>query len=92
MSESPRARVLLYTTSWCGQCTAAKDLLRRRGIAFEEIDAEALWGAAFRDEIFKLTGRTTVPQVVIDGQPVGGHADLVRHDESGKLRELLGMG
>lgn len=82
------ARVLLYTTSWCGQCVQAKSLLVRRGVAFDEVDAEALWGDAFRDEIFRRTGRLTVPQVVIDGKPVGGWADLLALDDRGGLRGL----
>ena len=90
MTHQVASRVVVYTTNWCPQCRSAEALLARRGIAFEEVDAEAQWGAAFRDELYKLTGQLTVPQIVIDGRPVGGWSDLVALDESGELRRILG--
>ena len=82
-------RVVVYSTTWCSACRNATALLMRRGIAFQEIDAEAKWQDSFRDELFKLSGRLTVPQIVIDGEPIGGYSDLVALDESGELRRLL---
>ena len=90
MSEA-EPRVIVYTTAWCPHCVSAKALLQRRGIAFTEVDAQREWGAAFRDELFNLSGRLTVPQIVIDGQPIGGYSDLVALDESGGLRKLRGL-
>jgi glutaredoxin 3 len=81
-------RVVVYTTSWCPECHAAKKLLARRGVAFEEVDAEARWGEAFRDGLLRLTGGRTVPQVVIDGRPIGGHDSLCSLDDRGALAGL----
>ena len=85
----PNARVIIYSTSWCPWCTRAKELLDSRGIAYSEIDGEKEWGARFRDEIFARTGGMTVPQVVIDGKPIGGYSDLSKLDDSGELKRLL---
>ena len=83
-------RVVLYTTSWCPHCHSAKALLERRGIAYQEVDGEQVWGTRFRDEIEKRTGGRTVPQVVIDGRPIGGNAELHQLDDEGGLKKLLG--
>lgn len=72
-------------TDWCAWCHRAAALLAGRGIAFETIDAEALWGARFRDELQALTGGRTVPQVVIDGVPIGGYEALHALDLDGRL-------
>lgn len=77
-------RVVVYSTSWCPWCTRAKALLERHGVAFREIDAEREWGPRFRAEIEARTGGRTVPQIVIDGRPIGGCEDLeVIADEGG---------
>ena len=90
MSDKSAAKpgVVIYTTSWCPYCKSAKALLTKRGVSFEEIDGEATWGDAFRDEIFKLTGQLSVPQVVVDGKPIGGMAELLKLDEQGELKGL----
>ena len=90
-NEASRAgapSVVVYTTSWCPWCSRAKTLLHQRGIRFEEVDAEDRWGPAFREELDKLTGRRTVPQVVIDGRAIGGYDALVALDEKGELQRL----
>jgi len=69
--------IQMYTTSWCGYCTAAKRFLRDAEIAFEEIEVDDL-DPAFRSKLFDLTGRWTVPQIVVDGTPIGGYQELVR--------------
>lgn len=92
MTSRAAPRVVVYSTTWCSQCGHAKALLRRRGIAFEEVDAEEKWGAAFRDELFRLAGRLSVPQIVIDGRSIGGWADLIQLDESGELARLAERG
>ena len=91
MSDTPAAlpRVVVYSTGWCSQCRRAMDLLTRRGIAYQAVDAEQLWGDAFRDELFKLAGQMTVPQIVIDGRAIGGHSDLMALDESGELARMM---
>ena len=82
------AKVEIYTTMFCPFCARAKALLDRKGIAYEELDAEH--GSQNRkDAIERSGGRTTVPQVFIDGQSIGGSDDLAALDRAGKLDTLL---
>jgi glutaredoxin 3 len=80
------ARVRLYTTRWCGYCVRAKALLEQRGIPYEEISLDD--DPAFRQTIFDLTGRRTVPQIFIDDEPIGGYVELWRLDQAGQLGQL----
>jgi glutaredoxin 3 len=80
--------VEIYTTAWCPYCTRAKALLERKGIPYEEKDAPH--GSAHRREAIERSGgRTTVPQVFIDGQAIGGSDDLHALERAGKLDTLL---
>ena len=83
----PMSRIVVYSTRWCGYCIRAKALLDDKGIPYEEVllDEEP----EFRKRLFELTGGWTVPQVVIDGEPVGGFAELWRLDRSGALAERI---
>jgi glutaredoxin 3 len=76
----------MYTTAWCGYCVRAKTLLESRGIPFEEITLDDEPG--FRQRLMDLTGGWTVPQILIDGQPVGGYTELWQLDRSGQLAGL----
>jgi glutaredoxin 3 len=85
------AEIEIYTTFWCPYCSAAKALLTKKGIAFREIDAPS--GSAARAEAMTRSGgRTTVPQVFVDGTPLGGYDDLAALDRAGRLDALLGVG
>ena len=84
------ANVEIYTQDWCPYCVRAKQLLTKKGVAFNEIDAPQ--GSAARAESEERTGRTSVPQIFIDGQHVGGCDDLVALDRAGKLDALLAVG
>ena len=75
--------VTIYTTSRCGYCVAAKNLLRRRGIPYEEIDVTG--NAEKRTWLAQATGRRTVPQIFIRGEAIGGYDDLAALDREGKL-------
>jgi glutaredoxin 3 len=75
--------VRVYTTSYCAYCRQAKELLRRRGIAFEDIDVTA--DSATRRWLVETTGRRTVPQVFIGDEAIGGYDDLLILDERGLL-------
>jgi glutaredoxin 3 len=77
----------MYTTPWCGYCRRAKTLLDGKGVPYEEIDLDA--DPAFRQTLFDLTGGWTVPQILIDGRPVGGYTELWRLDRDGRLDELV---
>ena len=76
-------RIQIYTTRWCGYCVRAKALLDAKGIAYEEISLDD--DPAFRRNVFDLTGGWTVPQILIDGTPIGGYTELWRLDQSGAL-------
>jgi glutaredoxin 3 len=76
-------RIQIYTTRWCGYCVRAKALLDAKGIAYEEISLDD--DPAFRRNLFDLTGGWTVPQILIDGTPIGGYTELWRLDRSGAL-------
>ncbi len=80
-------RVTMYTTRWCGFCVRAKSLLDAKGIPYDEIWLDD--DSTFRQRVFDLTGRWTVPQILIDGQPVGGYTELWQLDRSGGLDERL---
>jgi glutaredoxin 3 len=81
------ARVQMYTTTWCGYCVRAKALLRSKGIEVEEINLDD--DPAFRQKLLDLTGGWTVPQILIDGEPIGGYTELWQLDKSGRLDERL---
>jgi glutaredoxin 3 len=80
-------RIEMYTTRWCGFCVRAKALLEDKGIAYDEhaVDDEP----SFRAKLFDLTGGWTVPQILIDGRPIGGYTELRRLERDGCLDELL---
>jgi glutaredoxin 3 len=81
--------VTLYTKDYCPYCVKAKGLLKRKGVAFEEIDIthdEAL----VKEMMEKSGGRKTVPQIFINGNSVGGCDDLYALDAAGKLDAMLG--
>lgn len=83
--------VVIYTTPFCPYCARAKRLLDSKGVSYEEIDLYAQPGR--RDEMVqRAEGRTTVPQVFIDGKPYGGSDDIHALDRAGKLDPLLGVG
>jgi glutaredoxin 3 len=83
------ARVVIYTTSYCPYCAAAKALLRSKNLQFEEIDVSE--DPAHRAKMEKLSQRRTVPQIFIDGKPIGGYDDARQLDASGELDSLLGI-
>ena len=78
----------IYTQDWCGYCARAKRLLDAKGAAYREIDAPH--GSAARAEARdRCGGRTTMPQIFIDGRHIGGCDELVALDQAGKLDALL---
>jgi glutaredoxin 3 len=81
------SRIQVYSTRWCGYCVRAKALLDGKGIAYEEIMLDD--DPAFRRTLHELTGGRTVPQIVIDGTPIGGYTELWRLDKSGQLDQRL---
>jgi glutaredoxin 3 len=82
------AQIQIYTIPFCPYCERAKALLTRKGAAFEEIDAPT-GSAARKTAIERSGGKSTVPQIFIDGRAVGGSDDLSALDRAGKLDALL---
>jgi glutaredoxin 3 len=81
--------ITLYTTNYCPYCVRAKDLLKRKGAAFTELNVED--DAAREAMIVKAGGRRTVPQIFIGDTHVGGYDDLAALDKAGKLDGMLAM-
>jgi glutaredoxin 3 len=80
-------RIQMYTTRWCGYCVRAKMLLDGKKLAYEEIHLDD--DERFRETLHELTGGWTVPQILIDGRPIGGYTELWRLDRAGVLDDLL---
>ena len=86
-AEARRARVKIYTRAYCGYCTAAEGLLRRKGVQYEHEDVTG--DMEKRRWLEHTTGRRTVPQIFINGRAVGGYTDIRDLDERGELDRLL---
>ncbi len=82
-----KARIVVYTTTYCPYCVAAKRLLSERGWEYQEIDVTG--ADDLRRWLVEVSGQRTVPQIFIDGRPIGGYAELAELDRSGKLAALL---
>ena len=76
-------QIKMYTKAYCSFCFAAKNLLAKRGLEFEEIPITNNRSA--EQEMRQLTGGRTVPQIIIDGKPIGGYTELVELDLDGEL-------
>ena len=82
------ARVEIYSSKLCGFCYSAKRLLKSKQVDFTEIDV--MFHPSQRDEmISRASGRTSVPQIFIDGSHIGGCDELYALDANGKLDALL---
>ena len=80
--------VTIYTKGWCPYCSAAKELLSQKGVAFDEIEISG--NAQEREAMIRRAGgRSTVPQIFIGERHVGGCDDLSALDRRGELDKLL---
>ena len=80
--------VTVYTRQFCGYCSAAKNLLTQKGVAFTE--ADATFDAQLRQEMVqKSGGAATFPQIFVGDTHVGGCDDLMAMERAGKLDQLL---
>jgi glutaredoxin 3 len=86
MSEQPS--VIMYGTASCPYCMAARMLFKKKSVDFEEISVAG--DALLRQEMEQLSGGQTVPQIFINGKPVGGFDDVYALDQQGELDKLLG--
>lgn len=85
-----KPKVVIYGSEHCSYCTAARMLLKRKGIDYEDVlvsrDKERM------QEMQKRSGQRSVPQIFIGDQAVGGFDELHALDKSGQLDQLLGIG
>ena len=77
----------MYTADPCGFCRTAKALLSARKIPFEEINLSK--DPDGRSELARRTGMMTFPQIVIDGENIGGFQELAARDRAGRLKDLV---
>jgi glutaredoxin 3 len=82
------AKVEIYTKAFCPYCSRAMRLLAAKGVTPEETDI-SMGGPQRAVMIQRANGRTTVPQVFIDGRHIGGSDDLAALDARGGLDPLL---
>lgn len=86
MAATPEIEI--YGTEYCSYCMAARMLLKQKGLSFSDIlvskDPDA------RRDMEQRSGRSSVPQIFIDGQPLGGFDELYELEQNGELDRLLG--
>jgi glutaredoxin 3 len=82
------ANITIYTTRTCGFCYAAKSLLTKKGLSFDEIDVSAD-PASRQRMMLRTNGRRSVPQIFIGNTHVGGNEDLYELERRGGLDQLL---
>lgn len=88
MTRTAMKEVHIYTARFCPYCASAKALLKRKGIAFAEIDISGNWER--RDEMIeRANGRVTLPQIFIGSLHVGGNDELQALERAGKLEQLI---
>jgi NADH-dependent peroxiredoxin subunit F len=79
----------IYSKDWCPYCAKAKALLRSEGISYEEFDVTH--DKSREKEMINRSGRRTVPQLFLDGRPLGGYDDLAKLHGEGLLTSMLGL-
>ena len=84
----PTVKIIMYTKPFCGFCAAAKALLKKKGVAYTEINIGG--EAALRDEMIARSARSTVPQISINDEHIGGYDDMAALEKAGELDSRLG--
>lgn len=82
-----KAEVKIYTTPWCPYCVRAKQLLDRKNVTYE--DFNVAYDQALRAEVSSRSGRTSVPQIFINDEPIGGCDELHALERGGQLDPML---
>ena len=80
--------VTIYTGPFCNYCDAAKRLLARNNVAFNEVDIAKVQGA-MDEMIKKANGKRTIPQIFFDDQHIGGYDEVRALEKENKLKDLL---
>jgi glutaredoxin 3 len=81
------SRVVLFSTDSCAFCVHARTLLKKRGVDFEEVDLGG--DPELQAELAVVTGREGFPQIVVDGEPIGGFNELRAAERDGRLQSWL---
>lgn len=79
----------MYVADWCPYCARARGLLEVKGVAFREIDVEAVAGA--QAEMVARSGKSSVPQIFVGEVHVGGCDELQALEAAGRLDSLLNI-
>ena len=83
------SKIVMYGSMFCGYCHRAREFFRNKRLEFQEVDVDTV--ASARAEMIKLAGgRTSVPQIFIDGTHIGGCDDLLALDRDGRLGKMIG--
>lgn len=77
------SRVVLFSTDSCAFCVHAKSLLSKRGVAFEEVDLAE--HPELQADLIAVTGLTSFPQIIVDGEPLGGLNELRAAEKNGSM-------
>lgn len=85
--ESIAASVVAYTTPWCPYCISAVRMLKKLGVDFVQVDVQG--NSAARQWLVQRTGRSTVPQIFVHGDAIGGYDDLAAMHASGAFERAL---
>lgn len=88
MTENTVVNVVMYSTRFCPYCMLARRLLKHKNIEFKEITVS---GSKLWDEMEQKSGRTTVPQIFINDESLGGYDDIAVLDSKGELDQKLGL-
>lgn len=83
-------KIEIYTKWGCPYCVAAKSLLDKKGVAYEEYDL-TMGGPKRAEMLERVPGATTVPQILVDDRAYGGFDDINALDRAGKLDPILGL-
>ena len=87
MTDTNDRQVTMYSTETCPFCTAARMLLTKKGVSFDDILVSR--DATLRAKMEALSGRRTVPQIFINNESIGGFDELYSLEQQGKLDDLL---
>lgn len=82
-------KTVIYTTTYCPYCNAAKALFKAKNVPFEEVSVEG--DAEKRAWLAEVSGQKTVPQIFIDDKPYGGFSDVQALEQKGELDKILGI-
>ncbi len=89
-SDATAPEVVIYTTLFCGYCMLAAEPIKKKGVPVTKINISGR-AARWREMEERSGGRSSTPQIFIDGEHIGGADDLMRLDRAGALDPKLGL-